>query len=647
MELKIRLLRRPVGTVLWLLALAAAVLLLTLGSSLLLSAHRMEDRFEWEHTTIALVADQPAVQQDGWWEPVDNNLYGEDLTLLRDMEQVEFIDQRTLTAAYSPALSPVLSAQTEDAYDEALDRPYGSVVLAGTVLEADCVITEMEAVDLDGWTQPAYSTGDLTARIHVDEVLRANGAYSIPEEIEVFWSFSDPGEDTVLEKGKQYLFYGTYSALDLYYAAQGHALRLPEDDALFHVMPALRLDDGRPLTQTFYLEDGSREFQTRTSVEARLPTFSLLEDSAEAFLNQTENALWAETLKEWDITQHSLPMLGTNRLETMYFFNQNKAVITEGRTFSAEEYESGANVCILSQTVAEQSGLAVGDSIPISQYLCMERDGSIYTPAYQADIHGKLNNPVILDYIEGNGFAAEEETFTIVGLYRLEDWWSDGSYSFTPNVIFVPAGAQASSEATAACGIWLSVKLKNGQIASFREALKGTALEGRLVAFDQGYENAAGSVQAIRSAAEKLMGIVCAAWLLVIALYLVLQQGREQRAIGMMRALGASRRRVRRYLFLLGLIPACIASILGMIGCLLLSERASAQILALILGENTASFHSGGAAIDAAEFSRLLNLPPWTLVFLGAAQLLLLALILWVQAAHLAGKPPRKLMEER
>jgi len=61
----------------------------------------------------------------------------------------------------------------------------------------------------------------------------------------------------------------------------------------------------------------------------------------------------------------SLTVLTTGNLDTMYFFNQKKAVITDGRVFFRDEINNGTRVCIVHDQIA---GINVGDIIPVHLY---------------------------------------------------------------------------------------------------------------------------------------------------------------------------------------------------------------------------------------------------------------------------------------
>ena len=105
-----------------------------------------------------------------------------------------------------------------------------------------------------------------------------------------------------------------------------------------------------------------------------LPSIVRLEGSAEAFLASEDGALWRNTLEDMQVNFHAFPLIGVDRLGCIADFARRLARIAEGRDFTSEELESGAKVCILSQSLAESNGIRVGDTIPLSTY---DRDANM------------------------------------------------------------------------------------------------------------------------------------------------------------------------------------------------------------------------------------------------------------------------------
>lgn len=612
MRVSIRLFRKPLLTMLWLLALTAVCLLLSLGMGLCVSAAKTEASLEEQYTTIAVFRELFVKDEDS-----DAPLAGTRLNIsqwhldfLRDLPQVELIDQRGMLSAYSKSFQPCLSAQTEHAYEQEFDEPYNRVLFVVKVLENNYG----EPIPLSGVDLSLYTYHGIA---QIEETLLADDSYKLPDEVELYWASNDPLPE--LEVGEQYLLYGTYYAADL----------KPTLSGMQEQIPSIAVSNNIPPELSTLGEDGQLH-PVDTSALAT-PTMAKLTMSPEEFLALEENELWRQAVQGWQITAHSVPLLGTESLESLYLFHQKKASIVEGRGFTQAEYDTGERVCVISEALARNSGIRVGDSIKLSQY----------TYPVVEDLDLSENNPCAFPYFPEHGFATQDETFTIVGIYRQENWWDNGNYSLTPNAVFTPAKALAEGAVFPNKGVYLSVQLKNGQVNGFLDALAGTDLEGKLLCSDQGYVTARDGVRGLQSAALRLL-------LLIIALFLLLYQSKEQRTLGIMRSLGASRETVRRYFFLSAAALALAAVVLGNV----LSGALSSWVTERVYGGSYAGAQTGAFSAKGVSqsFEALLALVrenkigPWGIVLCGLAQAVVIGLLLWIQADRLASRNPRRLL---
>lgn len=195
-------------------------------------------------------------------------------------------------------------------------------------------------------------------------------------------------------------------------------------------------------------------------------------------------------------------------------------------------------------------------------------------------------------------------------------------------------------------GVYLPVVLQNGTGGALLQLLEGTPLEDRFLILDQGYAAASASVTPVMDAAKKLFLFALIGWLLLL-LYLLLFQVREKRNLGVMRPVGAQPRQLRRSLFLSGLILAGIGFIIGV--CLSSAPTGVVQekLLSIAPADVQTSAHSGGMAINGASLAAMLDqgrLTPGDMALPGAAQIALAGVCLWLHAAWLSGREPRRLL---
>lgn len=703
-----RLLRRPVQTLLWLAVLTAMALLAGVGGALAYSSLRLPAALDKHMTTVAVqILSRTQTGSSTWgisWSYTPVALMQEDIEALEHLDMVELVDLRTLTGAYIPKLNAQLGLNDYfDMHQEdavwAINDSYNQVILTGTVEEAYLYELntdpwyDISAVGGSGTVKSAYAY----AILDIDEVLVANPAYHFFEtekyrqyDGKVYIQamiYNETGE-TPFRPGQRYIVSGTYNP-----SSHGYEYTPP---GIHH--PWVRLDSRHSTVGSYCFVDGDSVWQyQRTerdslmgageynpanntdillSGENPLTVAEPLEGTVEEFL--AAHPQWREQIDLFTMAQHTFPVLGTECLESMQYFVTNAASITQGRTFTQEEYDAGTKVCIISESLALFSGVGVGDAITLSQYLCAQD----HLENISLEDFGGLNNPTLgsIPYFHG---SEEEELFTVVGIYRLERSWEDSMFAFTPNTVFMPQKAQISGgfggcstveqkthigylidpetgEHTGETfeytdgtvynhgvhGVYLSLKLKNGSMEDFMAALPELGLEEHeFLTFDQGYETAEGSIQGVMRQAWKLLWIAAAGWTLLLMLYVLLGQSRERRNLGTMRSLGARPVQLRRYLFLSGLLPALIGIPLGT----LLSHAAAGTVqsrLAELSLPQTGAL-SGGMALDSATLAQMLagSQPSrMELLVLAAAELAVLAAVLWLHARMLAKKDIRKLL---
>lgn len=669
MTARIRFIRRPGVSVLWLVALTAAALLLAVGSGVLWSVIGLRNYMDEHFISVAVLT-----RTEEQMEELENSMAAgglglvlsapvltqQELGQIAAMPQVRMVDMRGLTAAYSPSLRPVSSAETEKAYQMDLDAPYNQVMLVARVIQADTTRTpqEMDTTELDGQVH-AYTEVRTRGKLAVEQVIAAHEAYDIPKEIDLdlLYVSEDPEDD--VQEGGRYLFYGTYDAglqhtlLDEIYESAGQQ---PAYAA------SLQVGDGVPLTANYLQEDGTYCFVSSGDIDPRFPSFTPILGDIDEFFADPAHELWHKTREEMEITLHSVPMMGTECLESVYAFQQGSSYMVEGRSFNQEEYRKGAPVCVVSEAVARASGLSVGDSLTISQYEALMNYGEYSNLGghlassghLQRSVPGgstELNNPFIRPHLSQYGFATQEETFTVVGIYRQDRWWdSSASFAMTPNAMFVPSKALADCTYQGdAGGVYLSVVLENGTAQDFGQATGEQTTEGRWLVDDQNYIQVQAGVEQLQSAAQILMVACLLGWGMIVLFYLVLYQGGERRNLGIMISVGAGKRRAVRYLVGSGLILAVAGTVLGLALSRAVDQTVLDIVMSVSMEQVSATAMSSASQVDtqliakgltqgsAASWQGTALVAGLSLMVLGAAMLL--------QTWLMSRRRPRKLME--
>ena len=99
-----------------------------------------------------------------------------------------------------------------------------------------------------------------------------------------------------------------------------------------------------------------------------LASFTILPEGVTAEEMITSSPTWQKAMESIRVSSHSVPVLAVDSVEGMLEFASGRTQITQGRSISQEEYRDGAAVCLISETLARESGLDVGDTLPLSLY---------------------------------------------------------------------------------------------------------------------------------------------------------------------------------------------------------------------------------------------------------------------------------------
>ena len=676
MDIKTRLTRKPVTTALWVILVTAMALFLSVGSALMYSSGSLAGILDQYHTSIAVRTDKAvtATEMDEGvhYEFESKALFQEDVEELKSLEGVEEVYFHTLTAGYSPSFQPVIDI-SDSVYQS--NTSYDDAMLIGKVTR----ITEPMYYDYYMDLSPIGGPADaqeytVYAEIKIEEYICGNndhtrwGKAQTDGYVNISISMFTGMGDGMIQEGGRYLFYGTYDK---------YAVLIGE--------PELMEGSGHPWIRNYgfmvlknnslYCVNGLNfELQQDGSYEmlgtgVNIPSIAPIDGTLEEFLEKPENADWATAIETQKIAHHSVPVIGTEALDTMYAFVNNDANMVQGRSFTQEEYDSGAKVCVLSESLALKSGISVGDTISLSQFFCHK--GSSVASNWSVDdtdTDGMLNNPGVGEYQPGTPFLTQDEEFTVVGVYRLMNEWSDTSYSITPNTVFIPQKAQPEGgfggmsrevvetvgdfsytrvDEGGCFGIYFTMKLENGKVEAFKQALEGSEFAGQFHTIDQGFGKIQESLNAISATAVKLLALIGGGWMLLLALYVLLYQGGQRQNLGIMRSLGTSPRTVRSYLFGSGMTAAAIGVTLGTVVTGAVMNVVQNKLFETTFGIAINEYSNAVLSQDAInQMVAGSQLPIWAILAIAAGQLLVFAAVLWFQAGSLSKKSPRALLSK-
>lgn len=464
---------------------------------------------------------------------------------------------------------------------------------------------DLEDLDLEiGETYLVYSTSysdlDMTLRKDIAGLINYHGANIKPEDVSwdnIDYDISRYGEDitdqyVALYNGGRFL---SQYDIDCITACSVYNI---------YVNPAHGYNEwyAASMTEEEYIE----RYHT-TTVER-------VAADIETTLNSSE--LWSRALDCVEQNNHAFPILVTDRVGALAEFAAEKTFVTEGRSFTDEEYRHGSPVCLISETIAVKNGLEVGDTIDISFY--EPESWRVYS-----------SNPGPSDYFPYNGITLEptvtdKQTVTVVGLYRQTEEWSQYAFSFTPNTIIMPKNSVHCETESNQDGVFSTIVLHNGTQDRMEELAAQAGWEGLFDYYDQGYSDIKDSLGGYDRVGATVLLIGLGVWLGILLLFLLLFPAQMKRETVRMWSLGTPAGLIFRHVFLSGgglaLVGTALAAIAGLFSMQRVLERLTA----------------------AADTESILPPAPWQTVLLCllalAAELCALALCAARAAAGAKGK---------
>ncbi len=346
---------------------------------------------------------------------------------------------------------------------------------------------------------------------------------------------------------------------DLIYRVTGNQLKMFRTAEV-----TLENPGGVPLTHTLYemnengemvpsetrtderytYRDGSGAEQTMTweehGVRYEKPVIVRLDGTAEEFLASEDGALWQRALDDLQINVDAYPVIGVEDLRSYADFAGGKASVTVGREFTEEELAVGADVCIISKSMAQRCGLEVGDTLNL-RYFTYD-----FASPYQEFIRDGdgLINPTAYRYRSKTMELLPQKTYTIVGLYEQRSPWDNvdnNFFQFTPNTLFVPSAGITGSVDTASAGMFRTLVVESDRMRQMQLLTVEADMDHLFFYYDNGYTELADSLNGFREAARQILPLGMIVYGVLMLLYLFLFPGRQSKDLAVMDSLGAGR----------------------------------------------------------------------------------------------------------
>ena len=308
-------------------------------------------------------------------------------------------------------------------------------------------------------------------------------------------------------------------------------------------------------------QPGNWRPETVDYTQYNLPSIQELPDGVTAQEVIDSTSSWRMAMESIQTNNHSVPVLAVDSVEGMLEFASGRTQITQGRSISQEEYHDGAAVCLISETLARESGLDVGDTLPLSLY---EKEKNLM-PTMVGD-----SDPTASYYLPQRGFQQETE-YTVIGLYRQSSEWSETVASFTPNSVLTPKKSVTCAMETGDCaieaspsGLWGTMILKNGTAGQMEARLAENNLAGTVTYYDQGYSEIVESLDGFSRVSRTVLWVGLALWVVVLAAYCVLFPLQEGKTALRMWTLGTVKRDITGSIWLSSAAVAAIGTVIAL-----------------------------------------------------------------------------------
>lgn len=566
--------RKPFFSLLMVLLLGLSIALSCIGYGAWSSAQKQKNTVSTEYTTIAIPYQQnfyelyPKEELKDGEGTLASKMVADEIAAIQqktikadwaaqEAPQLKGIDRRLLLSAYIPGSKSLSSSRLDPAeYNGRWDQEcYNTAVLA------------VRCESVTDTTRPGDWNLSYIAYCSVEEVVSLSDAYDCfpaPDTINVSSCFYEKDGSIPFEVGKTYLVFGQYDDYSVERTKDGYKQNTSGGRLLKPFPESNGETDNRETGE----RDGTIYYYTS---EGQLPWVCEYEGTVEEFLSSADATVWNEViLPMCRINQESAAVILTDNIQSMYAFNTGEKSLLSGRFFTDEEYEAGADVCVISAAYAEVNSLQLGDTLTLDLYdsgYAMGSDGAMKI-AFSGYAPGAYYQRNCMTPEDSIGVCKE---YKIVGIYtgtRL----GYGTYHFNADTIFIP---QASVPVEEIYGEDLQYKsvgsaflstfiLENGTEEAFEAYMEEQGFGGMFMYFNQEFTSMEESLDALETNAMRLMLVGSGAFILVCVLFLFLNFRRMNPVIRGARLLGRGSgvvfREVVTVLLLLGLFSIALGA---------------------------------------------------------------------------------------
>jgi len=479
-------------------------------------------------------------------------------------------DDRRVYGGYVPGINSVAFGFSEDldydAFIESLPQSAAAFIVKCTEV--------IETFQLHGFGIDMVNRS-YVGRFEVEENLYVHNGRRPSRTLTAYFPASNPDGSAPVEEGKRYILSGHNYAQGergpSWYSWQFFPTNLIMPNALyvgplgsksdseiigyfeaFHELPS---DISINIVHNSYWQDTEISDMFPMSIRELIPkvdeklgheglTWFELDGSLEEALNSDRGKQIEDGLSLARVSANSLQVLTTNDVNSIFRFNQRVNKIVNGRTISAIEHEEGARVCIISNLLAEENDLSVGDILPMQLYNVVL--GQLRTVSAESAWIPSLYRP--------NLELTEPLEYEIVGIYSgLRQEMRD--HTITSNVVIIPASSfdGLDEETGGFPRTWLETSnappllnaliIPNGQVAEAKERLENITegFSSFFRFFDQGYARLVPILENLHFGMSWILALSATGWLVSLVMFSLFYTGRRIKDMSLLYGLGVSK----------------------------------------------------------------------------------------------------------
>jgi hypothetical protein len=566
--------RAPVKSIIYILLLSLAATSLCVSIAIWKYSTESIKEVRNTFTTIGVFSEMNFTEQS--YVKADPPLYDYSMLLKVKNSASESIyalstDRREFVMGFNENISPDNSMRNEKE-----KYPYAMSIVTGICESIEFSknsinYTALIRIDYDDLNIiPKYITN-----VYTPEIMEINGIYITSDNQKPF------------KVGEKYIIYAYVDGLN------------PNNDYLSATVDKWAYDYHKYEEIIFY--DPATMKEEFSEMPDDKPYFKLTDDSlymmqriettAEDFLEQ-DNGLWSDRVEQCYVTQHSVEIVLTNNINSIYMFNNGDAYIIQGRNITKEECSSGANVCIVSTQFSSMNNIKVGDKLKLNVY---ENNFKIVS-----HIISKANRETGWQTIQGKdtvdiwlskgfdvdkGFYKEVE-YEIVGTYLVDNRGDKNEFNFINNTMFAPSESIEGSFNTEPTVLTLkrytdkliytdllrtsvpgsfSVVIKNGYAEHFEADMEQAGYGGIFRYFDQGYSKVSKTLDEYSQISLLVALISIGVWMTVVVVFIVTCNSKSRKDIAIMRSLGSPKGRA----YMTQLFTVFILSFMALVICII------------------------------------------------------------------------------